>query len=147
MIELIPIFIPIYSHSKSNNNIHTRFISALCQRSQFSHKEINRDRQNVTFFFRKQYSRRNPDASGERSGLQMRSRSPSSLVCASSDSSLTGGDNDVQAGLDESVRNDSLPLNRIPYKNWMHFIEYRTLVEGVEFADSSVILTNCNRNK
>lgn len=46
----------------------------------------------------------------------MRSRSPSSLVCASSDSSLTGGDNDVQAGLDESVRNDSLPLNKILYE-------------------------------
>lgn len=60
------------------------------------------------------YLRRNPGASGERSGLQMRSRSPSSLVWASSDSSLTGGDNDVHAGLDESVRNDSLPLNKIP---------------------------------
>lgn len=60
------------------------------------------------------YLRRNPGASGERSGLQMRSRSPSSLVCASSDSSFTGGDSDVHAGLDESVRNDSLPLNKIP---------------------------------
>lgn len=68
------------------------------------------------------YLRRKPDASGERSGLQMRSRSPSSLVCASNDSSLTGGDNDVHAGLDESVRNDSLPLNKIPYEKLMQFI-------------------------
>lgn len=61
------------------------------------------------------YSRLNPDASGDRSGLQMRSRSPSSLVWPSSDSSLTGGDSDVHTGLDESVRNDSFPLNSIPW--------------------------------
>lgn len=59
-------------------------------------------------------SRLKPEASGERSGLQIRSRSPSSLVCASNDSSFTGGESDVHAGLDESVRNDSLPLNKIP---------------------------------
>lgn len=60
------------------------------------------------------YSRLKPGVSGDRSGLQIRSRSPSSLVCPSSDSSFTGGDNEVHAGLDESVRNDSLPLNKIP---------------------------------
>uniref|UniRef100_A0A182LWN6 Uncharacterized protein n=1 Tax=Anopheles culicifacies TaxID=139723 RepID=A0A182LWN6_9DIPT len=55
--------------------------------------------------------RRNPGVSGLRSGLQIRSRSrsPSSLVWPSSDSSLAGGDSDVQAGLDESVRKDSEP--------------------------------------
>lgn len=45
----------------------------------------------------------------------MRSRSPSSLVWPSSDSSFTGGDSDVHTGLDESVRNDSFPLNSIPW--------------------------------
>lgn len=51
-----------------------------------------------------------PGVSGLRAGLWFRSRSPSSLVCPSIDSSLTGGDSDAQAGLDESVRNDSLPV-------------------------------------
>lgn len=61
------------------------------------------------------YLRLKPGTSGLRSGLQIRSRSPSSLVCPSSDSSFTGGDNDVHAGLEESVRKDSLPLNSILY--------------------------------
>lgn len=70
----------------------------------------------------KQYSRLNPCVSGLFAGLQFLSRSPSSLVCPSNDSSLTGGDNEVHAGLDESVRNDSLlvppPLNKF-YKKQM----------------------------
>lgn len=62
------------------------------------------------------YLRLKPGTSGLRSGLQIRSRSPSSLVCPSRDSSFTGGDNDVHAGLEESVRKDSLPLNSILYR-------------------------------
>lgn len=61
-------------------------------------------------------SRLNPGVSGLRDGLQMRSRSRSlsSLVlCPSRDSSFVGGDRLVQAGLDESVRNDSLPKRRL----------------------------------
>lgn len=73
------------------------------------------------------YLRRNPGASGERSGLQMRSRSPSSLVCASSDSSFTGGESDVHAGLDESVRNDSLPLNKIPYEKNNKYTQFNAI--------------------
>lgn len=56
----------------------------------------------------------NPGVSGLRLGLQSLSRSPSSLVCPSIDSSLTGGDNEAHAGLDESVRNDSLPVPPVP---------------------------------
>lgn len=64
--------------------------------------------------------RLNPGVSGLRSGgLHIRSLSPSSLVCPSNDSSFTGGDNDVHAGLDESVRNDSLlvppPFDDVPF--------------------------------
>lgn len=55
------------------------------------------------------YSLLKPGVSGLRAGLQILSRSPSSLVCPSIDSSLAGGESDAQAGLDESVRNDSLP--------------------------------------
>lgn len=55
------------------------------------------------------YSLRKPGVSGLRDGLQILSRSPSSLVCPSIDSSFAGGDNEAHAGLDESVRNDSLP--------------------------------------
>lgn len=62
------------------------------------------------------YLRLKPGVSGLLSGLQIRSLSPSSLVCPSSDSSFTGGDNELQAGDDESVRNDSLPLNSTPCK-------------------------------
>lgn len=51
-----------------------------------------------------------PGVSGLRAGLQILSRSPSSLVCPSIDSSFTGGDSEAHAGLDESVRNDSLPV-------------------------------------
>jgi hypothetical protein len=56
------------------------------------------------------HSLRNPGVSGLLLGLQSLSRSPSSLVCPSIDSSLAGGDNEAQAGLDESVRKDSLPV-------------------------------------
>lgn len=75
--------------------------------------------------------RRNPGTSGERSGLQIRSRSPSSLVWASSDSSLTGGDNDVQAGLDESVRNDSLPLNKMLCE-CLKILKEKILIESID---------------
>lgn len=57
------------------------------------------------------HSRLNPGVlSGLRSGVQIRSRwSPSSLVCPSIDSSLTGGDMEWHAGLEDSeVRKDSL---------------------------------------
>lgn len=61
-------------------------------------------------------SRLNPGVSPGllRDGLHIRSRSrsPSSLVCPSMDSSFVGGESDVQAGLEESVRYDSLPPNK-----------------------------------
>lgn len=60
------------------------------------------------------HSRLNPGVSGLRDGLQILSRSPSSLVGPSIDSSFAGGDNEAQAGLDESVRNDSLPVPPVP---------------------------------
>jgi hypothetical protein len=56
----------------------------------------------------------NPGVSGLRLGLQSLSRSPSSLVCPSIDSSFAGGDNEAHAGLDESVRKDSLPVPPVP---------------------------------
>jgi hypothetical protein len=56
------------------------------------------------------HSLRNPGVSGLLLGLHNLSRSPSSLVCPSIDSSLAGGDNEAQAGLEESVRKDSLPV-------------------------------------
>lgn len=55
-----------------------------------------------------------PGVSGLRDGLQILSRSPSSLVCPSIDSSFAGGDNEAHAGLEESVRNDSLPVPPVP---------------------------------
>lgn len=58
----------------------------------------------------KQNSLRKPGVSGLLAGLWILSRSPSSLVCPSIDSSFAGGDSDAHAGLDESVRNDSLPV-------------------------------------
>lgn len=57
------------------------------------------------------YSLLKPGVSGLRDGLvHILSRSPSSLVCPSMDSSFAGGDSEAHAGLDESVRNDSLPV-------------------------------------
>lgn len=56
------------------------------------------------------YSLLKPGVSGLLVGLSILSRSPSSLVCPSIDSSFAGGDNDAQAGLEESVRYDSLPV-------------------------------------
>jgi hypothetical protein len=63
-----------------------------------------------SLFFGFSHSLLNPGVSGLRFGLKILSRSPSSLVCPSIDSSFVGGDNDAQAGLDESVRNESLPV-------------------------------------
>lgn len=51
-----------------------------------------------------------PGVSGLLFGLKILSRSPSSLVCPSIDSSFVGGERLAQAGLDESVRNESLPV-------------------------------------
>lgn len=59
-------------------------------------------------------SRLNPGVSGLLDGLQILSRSPSSLVCPSIDSSFAGGDKEAQAGLEESVRKDSLPVPPVP---------------------------------
>lgn len=77
------------------------------------------------------YLRRNPGASGLCSGLHILSRSPSSLVCASIDSSLTGGDRELQAGLDESVRNDSLPLNNTFWNNKEKYFFRSTVLSSI----------------
>jgi hypothetical protein len=55
-----------------------------------------------------------PGVSGLLAGLCILSRSPSSLVCPSIDSSFAGGDSEAQAGLDESVRKESLPVPPVP---------------------------------
>lgn len=68
----------------------------------------------ATLQSRKFHSLRKPGVSGLRAGLQILSRSPSSLVCPSMDSSLAGGESEAQAGLDESVLNDSLPVPAVP---------------------------------
>lgn len=112
----VPINESICNAQKSNftgsqsctQNRHGHTTKHHCEYNIHTHSHTNKW---TTHF---QHLRRKPAVpSGLRSGLQIRSRSPSSLVCASCDSSLTGGDNDAQAGDDESVRNDSLPLNSI----------------------------------
>lgn len=73
----------------------------------------------------------------------MRSRSPSSLVWPSRDSSLTGGESDAHAGLDESVRNDSLPLNKTPYR-WIDkiYIRYSLNEINLYILNSFYVLMN-----
>uniref|UniRef100_A0A8W7PUQ3 Uncharacterized protein n=1 Tax=Anopheles coluzzii TaxID=1518534 RepID=A0A8W7PUQ3_ANOCL len=63
--------------------------------------------------------------------MRSRSRSPSSLVWPSSDSSLAGGDSDVQAGLDESVRKDSDPEPDEPNSKPLEKMFYDHLVAGL----------------
>jgi hypothetical protein len=78
-------------------------------------------------------------------------------VCPSIDSSLAGGEREAQAGLDESVRNESLPVPPVPPDellpepnskplNLENFYQSSRVITSTSPAAASQILT-CSRPK